>query len=162
MKARRWAPIVFGVTVFVVFVAISAVVVGVVWFRDHLSIEAASETDAETAFAAVRQQYGERAPLLEMHGGDPRSNPPPTDGPRTSLSTLHVLAWDARDDRMVRVEVPFWLLRLKEGPIRFGAYASGLDDLNLTLTTAEMERYGPGIVVDVSRNGRDRALLWVD
>ena len=39
MKARRWAPIVFGVTVFVVFVAISVVVLGVAWFREHLEIQ---------------------------------------------------------------------------------------------------------------------------
>jgi uncharacterized membrane protein len=61
MKARRWAPIVFGVTVFVVFVAISAVAVSVVWFREHLKVEAASETEAEAAFEVVRQRYGGRA-----------------------------------------------------------------------------------------------------
>ena len=33
-------------------------VVGVVWFRDHLSIEAASDTGAEAAFEEVRQRYG--------------------------------------------------------------------------------------------------------
>ena len=163
MKARRWAPVVFGVAVFAVFVAICAVVVGVVWFRDHLSIEEASDTGAEAAFEAVRQQYTARAPLLEMHGtSPPRSNPPPPDAPRIALSTLHVLAWDAGDARLARFEIPFWFLRLKEGPIRFGNYASGLDELKITLTVAEMERYGPGILMDISRTGRDRALLWAD
>lgn len=163
MKARRWAPVVFGVTVFVIFVAISAIAVSVAWFRDHMSIEAASDTDAEVAFDAVRQRYGGRAPLLEMHGTTPpRSNPPPADAPRTSLSTLHVQAWDAGDAKLARIEIPVWLLRLKEGPIRFGAYASGLDDLNISLTVDDMERYGPGILLDMSREGRDRVLLWVD
>ena len=68
MKARRWAPIVFGVSVFVVFVGISAVVLGVAWFREHLSIEAASHTGAEAAFEEVRQRYRPKAPLLEMDG----------------------------------------------------------------------------------------------
>lgn len=163
MKARRWAPIVFGVTVFLVFVAICAVVVGVAWFRDHMSVEASTETDAGAAFEAVRQQYGGRAPLLELQGpSPPRSNPPPPDAPRTSLTTLHVLAWDARDGRLARFEIPVWVLRLKEGPIRFGTYASGLDELKISLTVADMERYGPGILVDISRDGRDRALLWAE
>jgi hypothetical protein len=163
MKARRWAPVVFGVTVFVVFVGICAVVVSVAWFRDHLRIEAASNTGAEAAFEAVRQQYGTKAPLLEVHGTSaPRSSPPPTDAPRTSLTTLHVLAWDAHDEQLARFEIPFWFLRLKEGPIRFGTYASGLDELKITLTAAEIERYGPGIIMDISREGRDRALLWVE
>jgi hypothetical protein len=81
---------------------------------------------------------------------------------RHSLSTLHVLAWDARDAQLARFEVPVWFLRMKEGPIRLGAYASGLDELKISLTIDEMERYGPGILLDLSREGRDRILLWVE
>jgi hypothetical protein len=163
MKARRWAPIVFGVCVFLVFVGISVAVVGVVWFREHLAIEAASATNAEAAFDEVRQRFAGKIPLLEMHGvSTPRRSAPAPDAPRTSLNTLHVLAWDAEDEQLARFDVPFWFLRLKETPIRFGTYASGLDELKITLTAAEIERYGPGIIVDISREGRDRALLWVE
>ena len=163
MKVRRWTPIVFGVSVFLVFVGISAVVLGVAWFREHLSIEAASHSGAEAAFQEVRQRYAAKAPLLEMHGtSTARRSWPPADAPRINLSTLHVLAWDAHDEKLARFEIPFWLLRLKETPIRFGTYASGLDELKITLTAAEIERYGPGIIMDISREGRDRALLWVE
>ena len=75
---------------------------------------------------------------------------------------MHVLAWDADEGRMARFDIPFWFLRLKETPIRFGTYASGLDELNVSLTASEIERYGPGIIVDISRAGRDSALLWVE
>jgi hypothetical protein len=149
--------------VFLVFVGISAVVLSVAWFREHLSIEAASSTSAVAAFDEVRQRYAAKAPLLEMH--DPsraRRSWPSEEAPRTSLTTLHVLAWDADDEKLARFEIPFWLLRLKETPIRFGAYARGLDELKIALTAAEIERYGPGIIVDISREGRDRALLWVE
>lgn len=163
MKARRWAPILFGVAVFVVFVGISAVVVSVAWFREHLSIEAASGTSAETAFAEVRQRFGGKAPLLEMQGTSlARRNAPAEDAARTTLTTLHVLAWDAREEQLARIDIPFWFLRLKETPIRFGTYATGLDELKISLTAAEIERYGPGVIVDISREGRDRALLWVE
>jgi hypothetical protein len=163
MKARRWAPIVFGVTVFVVFVGISVVVLGVAWFREHLDVQPASRTRADSAFADVRQRYADKAPLLEMHGSSvARSNPPAESAPRTTLTTLHVLAWDAEEGRLARFQIPFWFLRLKETPIRFGTYASGLDELKISLTAAEIERYGPGIIMDIEREGRDRALLWVE
>jgi hypothetical protein len=98
-----------------------------------------------------------------MHGrSTARQNPPPTDAPRATLATLHVLAWDAREERLARFDIPFWLLRLKDSPIRFGTYASGLDELKISLTPEEIERYGPGIIVDISRDGRDRAVLWVE
>lgn len=163
MKVRRWAPIVFGVMVFVVFIGISVVVLGVAWFREHLEIQAASGASADSAFADVRQRYADKAPLLEMHGSSvARSNPPAENAPRISLSTLHVLAWDAGEGRLARFDIPFWFLRLKETPIRFGTYATGLDELRISLTAAEIERYGPGIIMDIEREGRDRALLWVE
>jgi hypothetical protein len=163
MKVRRWAPIVFGVSVFVVFIGISVVVLGVAWFRDHLEIQAASGASADSAFAEVRHRYLDKAPLLEMQGSSvARSNPPADSKPRTSLTTLHVLAWDAREGRLARFDIPFWFLRLKETPIRFGTYATGLDELKISLTAAEIERYGPGIIMDIEREGRDRALLWVE
>lgn len=163
MKARRWAPIVFGVTVFVVFIAISAVVVSVSWVREHLTIEGTTGAGADTAFEDVRQRHRDKAPLLEMRGASVASrNPPAADAPRTKLTTLHVLAWDAEEGKLARFDIPFWFLRLKETPIRFGTYASGLDELKISLTPEEIERYGPGIIVDIEREGRDRALLWVE
>jgi hypothetical protein len=162
-RTRRWAPIIFGVTVFVVFLAISAAVFGVSWVREHLEIEDTSPQRAEATFEDIRQRYIAKAPLLEMRGAErARRNAPPDTAPRVSLTTLHLLAWDEDERQLVRFELPFWLLRLKETPIRFGTYASGLDELNISLTAAEIERYGPGIIIDVSREGRDRALLWVE
>jgi hypothetical protein len=58
MKARRWAPILFGVAVFVVFVILGAAVFGISWVRDHLDITASSETDADAAFNKVRRVPG--------------------------------------------------------------------------------------------------------
>ncbi|MGE0462315.1 MAG: hypothetical protein AB7Q16_13180 [Vicinamibacterales bacterium] len=161
MKARRWAPILFGVAVFVVFVILGAGVFGIAWVRDHLDITPSSAADAEAAFDEVRQRYRDKAPLLELSEAGARTNRPPDDAPRTTLTTLHVLAFDADEGRLARFDLPFWFLRLKEGPIRFGTYASGLDGLRISLTAADLERYGPGIVVDVGR-GDERALLWVN
>jgi hypothetical protein len=163
MSARRWAPVVFGVAVFIAFIAIGAVVFSLVWVRDHLTLETVTAAGADHAFDEVRQRYRDKPPLLEMHGpAVARRNPPAADAARTRLTTMHVLAWDADEGRMARFDIPFWFLRLKETPIRFGTYASGLDDLNVSLTASEIERYGPGIIVDISRAGRDSALLWVE
>ena len=162
MKARRWAPIIFGVAVFVVFVAISAAVFSVSWMREHLQVEAANGASAETAFAEVRQRFAAKAPLLELRGSTvARRNEPATDAPRTTLTQMHVLAWDPEEQELARFEIPFWLFRLKETPIRFGTFATGLDEMRISLTAAEIERYGPGIIVDVTRDGKN-VLLWVE
>lgn len=162
MTARRWAPIVFGIAVFVVFVVFGLALFGFTWVRDHLTIESTSAATAESAFDEVRRRYAAKVPLLEMEGSVVlRRNPPAPDAPRTTLTTLHVLAWDGREGTLARFEVPFWLLRLKETPIRFGTYAIGLDELQISMTVADLERYGPGVVLDVDRDG-ERAMLWVN
>jgi hypothetical protein len=162
MKARRWAPILFGVAVFVVFVAISAAVFGVSWMREHLRVEGASSGSAEAAFTEVRQRFSAKAPLLEMRDSAmARRNQPAPDAARTTLTTMHVLAWDPDEQQLARFEIPFWLLRLKETPIRFGTFATGLDEMRISLSAADLERYGPGIIVDVTRDGKD-VLLWVE
>ncbi|MCC7124272.1 MAG: hypothetical protein IT178_05450 [Acidobacteria bacterium] len=163
MKPRRWAPIVFGITVFVVFVGISVAVFGVVWVREHLQFEDMSPQRAEASFADIRQRHLKKAPLVEMRGSTmARRNEPDADAPRVRLSTIHMLAWDEDDQKLVQFELPFWILRLRSSQIRFGAYATGLDELGIALTADEIERYGPGIVIDVTREGRDRALVWVE
>jgi len=162
MNTRKWVPIIFGVGVFLVFLAIGAAVAGWSWMREHVAIETATTTSADAAFDEVRQRFASKAPLLEVSGrAISQRNPPEPDAPRTSLTTLHVVAWDEREARIARIDVPFWLIRLKEKPIQFGTYATGLDRLRISLTASDLERYGPGIVVDLD-DGEERALLWVE
>jgi hypothetical protein len=48
---------------------------------------------------------------------------------------------------------------MKSGPIRFSSYAAGVDDGGITLRPEDIERYGPGVIMELSaRNGR--VLLW--
>lgn len=162
MKTRRWVPILFGVAVFLVFLAIGAGVVGYSWMREHVAIETVTTSGADTAFAEVRRRFASKPPLLEIQGRSvAQRNPPAADAARTALTTLHVLAWDEREEKLARIDVPFWLIRLKETPIQFGTYATGLDNLRISLTAADLERYGPGIILDLD-DGGERALLWVE
>jgi hypothetical protein len=52
-------------------------------------------------------------------------------------------------------------LRLKSDPIRLGAYARGLDDDGVTLRPEDIEKYGPGIVLDTRGDDDERVLVWV-
>ena len=63
---------------------------------------------------------------------------------------------------MARVDVPFWFVRLKSGPIEFSTYASGLDKVGASLKVEDIERYGKGIIVDASMPRGERALIWAE
>jgi hypothetical protein len=162
-SGRRWIPIVIGIAILLVFVAIGAALFGFVWLRENLQVEAASVADAESSFDEVQKRFAARPPLVTFKDGRPSMDRSLSENrPRTALTTMHVLAWDPDDAQLARMSIPFWLLRLKETPIDFGTYAAGAGDLGVRLRARDIEQYGPGIVIDASLPRGARALIWVE
>lgn len=163
-KRRRWIPIVLGAGVLLVFLGVAFVIAVTVWFQQNVRIESdASERDAESAFAEVRQRFSGRPPVLVFRDGRPEysgGQKPAAVANPGSLSHMHVIAWDDDDRQLARVSIPFWVLRLKSGPIEFGSYASGFDDHGVDLTPEDLERFGPGILIDMDGPRGSHVLVW--
>jgi hypothetical protein len=162
---RRWVPIVFGVLILIGFLVIGVIVAGVVLFQQSVQTMTSSEADAEREFTIVRDKYSSRAPLLEMNNGVPRytgGTAPAASAQPVTLETLNVMVWDPREEELTRIALPFWLLRMKSDPIRLSAYASGMDDDGVSLRPEDIERYGAGIVLDMTTTTptRARILVW--
>ena len=161
---RRWLPIVGGIAILLVFLGIGAVIVSVSWVREHLDVAPSSSTAATRAFDDIRARFPNRRPLIEMRNGHAESSGEPLPGgaSASSISAVHALAWNPRDERLARFELPFWLLRLKSTPIQFGAYASGLEESGVRLRAEDIERYGPGIIADLALDDGVRVIVWAD
>ena len=163
-KKRTWLWIVFGV-LFVLFVlAVGGIMVAVAFFRQGMSVAPMSQTQATDEFDAVRARFPGQQPLLRMVDGRPEfiaDRATQTGGSTKALTTMHIMAWDDDEEQLVTFEIPFWLLRLKSGPIQLSAYSQGWDDRGVSFRIEELERAGPGIVMDFSeRDGR--VLIWAE
>lgn len=162
---KRWVIIAFGVAVVLVFVGIGAIIAVTAWVQQNLDVTPRSATEADHEFEAVLQRFPGRKPLLEIVDGRPAftsEHTAPIAAGGQGLHTLQVLAWDADDERLAKIGIPFWFLRLKSDPIRFSAYASGFDDKGVTLRPEDIERYGPGIILDTTIPEGGRLLLWAE
>ena len=136
-----------------------------VWlFMRSFETTQADAASATETFDEVRKRFAGTPPVLLIE--DQRAvvarKPAASSGAR--LTSLRILAWDPDDDRIARIELPFWLLRLKSGPIQITA-DRGLDwmqDSELGLTVEELERYGSTLVLD--HQGRDggRVIVWTE
>jgi hypothetical protein len=163
MKIPRWAQVLIGVGIIAVFLGIGAIIAITAWVSQNLKVsDEISQRDADAEFEKVRQQFSSRPALLELKDGVPhyveaRKNMP---AERHALETLHVLAWDADDEKLARISIPWWVLRLKSEPIRFSSYASGFDDGGVTLRPEDIEKYGPGIILEGTGRRGERVLLW--
>lgn len=162
-KRRNWPWILFGVGVVIVVIGIAAVVVTTAWVQQNLSVQDSTDLDAQREFEAVRTRFAGRRPLLELRDGRPvytGGQPPAAQGAPAPLERLQVLVWDPQDRKLTSFAVPFWLLRLKSGPIEFSSYASGMDDDGVHLSAEDLEQFGPGILIDTPSPSGERVLVW--
>ncbi len=163
-KKHRWIPILIGVVLLIGVVAIGAIVLTAVWFRQNLTITQGSEDAATQQFDEVRRRYPGQEPLIKLVDGRPQyvAERASLDAPGVTLSSIHVIAYDRDEGSTVRFSLPFWLLRMKSGPIRISAYQQGWDDHGVSFRVEDIERHGPGIIVDVVEPGEGRVLIWAE
>ncbi len=75
---------------------------------------------------------------------------------------LHLMLWDPRDERLVNVRIPLWLLRFADdGTVTFSEEERDLVG-DLDLTVADLDHHGPGLVLDYQDGDRERVLLWAE
>ena len=163
VKARTWIWIVVSVLIVGLLVVIAMAGAGLYFFSRNISARTVTATAATSEFDTIRAQFAGQKALIELdeRGNFLRANtdrPAPANPQRPE--TLYVLAFDPDDGSLVRVTVPFWLLRLKTSGARieFGDNRMNLEDLKLTVD--DLERYGPSLVLDQVNEGGDRVLVW--
>lgn len=160
VKLKTWVWIVVGIAVCGVLLVIAMAGAGIYFASQHIKATHATATSAAAEFEAVRAKFAGQKPLIELdaHGDFLRAN---TDRPGGTVrpERLHVLAFDPDDGDLVRITLPFWLLRMKmQGKVSFGG--SGMDLEDLKLTVEDLDRYGPSLILDQKADGGDRVLVW--
>jgi hypothetical protein len=76
-----------------------------------------------------------------------------------------VTAFDPKEHHLVRVTVPFWLLRLTPEWKMHMHGTEMLNDLNTPsgrLTPADIEALGPGLLVDDKQPDGTQVLIWTE
>ena len=163
-KKRRWIPIVVGVLFVLFILAIGGVIFTVSFLRQNMTVSEMSETSAEDEFDKVRARFAGQQPLIQMIDGkaqyvDERAAPSSPAGP---LKSMHVMAWDDEEQKLVTFSLPFWLLRMKSGPIRLSAYSQGWDDRGVSFRVEDLEKHGPGLLLDVNEPNEGRVIIWAE
>jgi hypothetical protein len=163
VKVRTWVWIVIGLVVLGILCVLAVAGVGFYMFTQHVDTKVVSRSDANQEFDAIRARFtGQRALIeLDERGRFLRSNPDRDPKPGVKVpDQLYVLAFDPDDERIVKVTIPFWLLRFKSHgtTIDFDGGRMGLEDLKLTVE--DLERFGPTLIVDHQGMHGERVLVW--
>jgi hypothetical protein len=160
-KVKPWVWIVVGVVVIGILGVIAMAAAGLWFVKSHVDIRPMTTAAASEDFQTVRQRFAAQKPLIELddRGMFLRAN---TDRPNGTQrpQTLNVMAFDPRDERVVRMELPFWLLRFKMGGTRFDIGRSNVDLARMRITVEDLERYGPILILDQKDTDGSRVLVW--
>ena len=162
-KVKTWVWVLLGIVVVGILCVITVAGVGLYFFSQHVQTRAASPTNAAQEFDQIEARFTGQKPLIELDNrghylrANTDRNPPPN--PKTP-EALNVLAFDPGDGRIVKISIPFWLLRMKMRgtTIDFNGRKMDLEDLKLTVE--DLERFGPTLIVDHKQATGERVLVW--
>jgi len=158
---RTWVKATLGGFALIAVAVVALAATGAYFVLRNMEKRAGSEAEAVQAIDAVKARFGSRPPLVEIidpQRADIRINRP-VEATAPRVDTIHVINWKSDTGELIRTDVPLWLMRFSTMNI---ASQLGIAPARFRLTVSDVERYGPGIVVDYGSQGAFRVLVWVD
>lgn len=162
-RVKTWVWVVVAIVVIGILGVIAMAGVGFYFFSQHVNTKVVSSASAAREFADISARFTGQKPLIELddQGHLLRANTDRAAPAKAEpLEALHVLAYNPDDGRIVRISLPFWLLRMKMHGTTIDLDGNRMDLEDLKLTVEDLERYGPTLVVDHKARNGERVLVW--
>ena len=161
---RKLLIVVIAVITIVCACVIALVGTGAYYVSRHVQSDYVTTESAEARFAAARRQLAGKLPLVELRGGDdPVVHHPPVDARPAKINALRALLYNPHDRRLMDLTLPVWLLRMGSGDhLNFVGDNDHFDTRRMHLSFADVERHGPGLIVDGAIEHGALILIWTE
>jgi hypothetical protein len=167
-KSRQtWISVLIASVIIVGFLAVAAIGGTAFFIYRHVNTQFTPNENADVQFAEARARFAGQKPLIEIRKDDEpvvHRDAMPGSLPATKLDTLRVLAYDTHAGKLVRVSIPFWLLRM--APTRHVSFLNDtgidFDSDHVRLTLEDIERRGPSLILDQADRRGSQVLVWTE
>jgi hypothetical protein len=165
---KTWISILIASVIIVCLLALAAVGGTAFFIYRHVNATFTNESTADREFASLRARFTGQQALIEIrHNDEPvvradlLKNATPNDKP---LESLRVLAYDDNAGKLVRVSIPFWLLRILPSKNLSFLNDEGIDidTHRIRLTLEDIERRGPGLILDTKDRRGSTVIVWTE
>jgi hypothetical protein len=162
MAMKKWVPIVAGIVIFVVIVGLGLVAGTVYLVTRQVGVQTMPSAEAGgEEFEKLRVALAGQTPFIELpadFGGKAVVHRELETQGAGKISVVHVRVWEPRDKKLVRVDLPMWTLRLMGNkPMTIEAGGSRVP---MRVTATDIERRGPGLLIDHTGRRGERLLVW--
>ena len=161
---KTWISVLIAGVIIIVVLAIAIVGGTAFFFYRHIDARFTGQEAADQTFERTRARFSGQQPLIEVRGDDEPVVDREHLGPAREVHALHALVYSENTGKLTHVDVPGWLIRLMSagGHIRI-ANLDVLDgDERTRLTLDDLERHGPGLVLDLARRHGSQVLIWTE
>jgi hypothetical protein len=168
MSTRKtWISVLIAAVIIVGVLAVSAVGGTAYFIYRHVHTQITPTESADRQFAEARARFAGQRPLIEIRKDDePIVNRDviPKTMPAAKLDTLRVLAYDTRANKLVNVSIPMWLLRMAPSNKFSFMKDNGIDfdSDRVHITLDDLERRGPGLLLDQADRRGSQVLVWTE
>jgi hypothetical protein len=162
-SAKTWLWILVGIIGVCLLGLFALAGAGVYFVSRHVGSERTTSADALRSFDERRAAFKDAHPLIEFDSMDqPHASRSLSEMPTSATrpTDLRILVWEPNDERLVKISLPFWMLRLGRRKLNFVSQDRNLDLDRLNLDVPELERVGPQLVVDYRAPSGERVLVW--
>jgi hypothetical protein len=164
MADKKKTLISIAVALVVILVIMGAALVGSMAYmiRRHISTEFVAADVGSGQFDRERARFAGQQPLIDVHEHDAvihRRTPSSS----IQLQTLRMVAFDPESGKLVRMSIPFWLLRL--APSKKFSLSNGeieFDEERMHLSLDDVEQAGPGLLIDGASPRGARFIVWTE
>jgi hypothetical protein len=166
-KLPTWVSVLIAAVIIVGMLAVAAVGGAAFFIYRHVHTSFTPSETAQVEFTQARARFEGQQPLIEIrHDDDPiihRELVKDT-AERQKLESLRVLAYDQHAGKLVRVSIPFWLLRMAPSKNLSFLNDNGIDvdSDRVRLTLDDLERRGPGLLIDSKDRRGSLVLVWTE
>jgi hypothetical protein len=165
-KIPTWAAVLIAGVIILGMLAVAAVGGAAFFIYRHVNTTFTGYENAAAEFTSARARFAGQLPLIELTiGEEPVLHRELVTGTRGQrLDSLRVLAYDRHARKLVRVTLPFWLLRLV--PANHFSFLDDngidIDSDRVPLTLEDLERRGPGLILDTRDRRGSEVLVWTE
>jgi hypothetical protein len=163
VKLKTWIWVVVGIVAVGILCIVAMAGAGIYFVSQNFETRTATAASAASEFDAIRAKFAGQKALIELdeHGRFLKANTGREPRPGAGRpETLYVMAFDPDDGGLVKVSIPFWLLRMKMNNAKIDLGGHNMDFEDLKLTVDDLDRLGPALVLDQKNEGGDRVLVW--
>ncbi len=166
MSKKKWIWIAAGLLAAAVLACVG--IFGTITYlaMRHLEVRQMSPASMETEFEQARERFAGKTPLIEIdedNWDQPRIHRLPPGAAARKVETMHIMAWDDQKQKLIRLDLPMWLLRLRSRGAVVRLPSERFTDFErMDLTIDDIDNNGPGLILDHRSPMGARILVWTE